>query len=94
MAIQGRIDLHGLTRDAAHARLQEFLAASYARGHRCLLIITGKGAGVLRSEVRRILAEPPLSGIVLRFYPAQPRHGGDGAFYVLLRRARGDQGPA
>lgn len=88
MAIQGRLDLHGLTRDEAHARLQEFLTSSYRKGRRCLLVITGKGAGILRGEAQRWLAEAPLSGIVLRFYPAQREHGGDGAFYVLLRRDR------
>ncbi len=88
MAIQGRLDLHGLTRDEAHLRLQEFLAVSYRKGRRCLLVITGKGAGILRGEVQRWLGETPLSGIVLRFYAAQREHGGDGAFYVLLRRDR------
>lgn len=94
MAVQGRIDLHGMTRDAAHARLQDFLASCWRDGRRSLLVITGKGAGVLRGEVPRWLGEPPLSGIVLRFYPARPEHGGDGAFYVLLRRDRSrDQDP-
>ncbi len=88
MAIQGRLDLHGLTRGEAHARLQEFMASSYRKGRRCLLVITGKGAGILRGEVQRWLGETPLSGIVLRFYPAQREHGGDGALYVLLRRDR------
>ncbi|MGE3916024.1 MAG: Smr/MutS family protein, partial [Hyphomicrobiaceae bacterium] len=44
--------------------------------------------GVLRRSVPRWLAEPPLRGLVIACQPASVRHGGDGAFYVLLRRKR------
>lgn len=44
--------------------------------------------GVLREQVPRWLALPPLSGHVITWQPAARRHGGDGALYVLLRRKR------
>jgi DNA-nicking Smr family endonuclease len=39
-----RIDLHGLTQDAAHRRLIAFLRQSQAAGHGLVIVITGKGA--------------------------------------------------
>lgn len=92
MAIEAVIDLHGLTQDMAHATLSRFVITSAERGRRCLLVITGKGsregAGVLRSQVPRWLNEPALRGAVLAFAYAQPKHGGQGALYVLLKRRR------
>lgn len=42
--IEGRIDLHGHRQAEAHGILRAFLHASYARGRRLVLVITGKGA--------------------------------------------------
>lgn len=44
--------------------------------------------GVLRRNVPRWLAEPELRMLVVSYISASPRHGGDGAFYIELRRAR------
>jgi DNA-nicking Smr family endonuclease len=95
--IGGRIDLHGMTRDEAHRAVRRFLFAMADNGARMALVITGKGRskefgrnesndGVLRGEFPRWLSEGTLARIVLAWRPAAPRHGGDGAFYVLLRR--------
>ncbi|MEQ9814703.1 MAG: Smr/MutS family protein, partial [Azospirillaceae bacterium] len=46
------------------------------------------GKAVLKSKLADWLNDPPLRDKVLAFYPAQPRHGGEGAFYVLLKRLR------
>jgi DNA-nicking Smr family endonuclease len=92
LAIEGRLDLHGLTQAEAHRALASFVARSQAAGKRVLLIVTGKGSregsGVLRGAVPRWLAEPALKSRVLTTARAVPRDGGDGAFYLLLRRAR------
>ena len=60
-----------------------------------VLVITGKGTrggdferGVLRRQIPFWLRSPQLRDAVLGFETAGPAHGGDGAFYVLLRRAR------
>lgn len=100
--IEGRIDLHGMTQAKALGALERFLADSAGAGRRCVLVITGKGAerargegampdrdaGVLRRSLPRWLALPGLRDRVVAYCPAIPRHGGDGAFYVLLRRRR------
>ncbi|HMA14604.1 MAG: Smr/MutS family protein [Bacteroidota bacterium] len=93
LPIEATLDLHGLRQAEAHRRLETFLADSQAAGKRCVLVVTGKGlhkeeAGVLRSAVPRWLNEQPNRARVLSFDYAQPRHGGTGALYVLLRRRR------
>jgi len=98
LTVDGRLDLHGLTQPEAHAALDRFIAGSAARGRRCLLVITGKGLGdgsdasrrgVLRQAVPRWLNEAPNRALILAVMPAQPKHGGAGALYVLLKRKRG-----
>lgn len=88
--ISARLDLHGLDQKAAHRALADFLAQAQGRGHRCVLVITGRGersGGVLRREVPRWLLEPPTAARVLGWAEAGRAHGGEGALYVLLRRA-------
>ena len=50
VAIDARIDLHGMTQEAAHRRLHRFLEAARADGARMVLVITGKGSGGRRAE--------------------------------------------
>jgi len=91
MEIDGRLDLHGMTQEAAHAALNGFVLRAYDSGRRCLLVITGKGrlgSGVLRAEVPRWLNQTPLRERVLGFSYAKARHGGEGALYVLVKRRR------
>ncbi|HEY2178521.1 MAG TPA: Smr/MutS family protein [Caulobacteraceae bacterium] len=87
--IGGRIDLHGLSQDAARAALTAFIAAAAERGHRGVLVITGKGTlgdGVLRRRVPDWLGEAPLRPLVAGLSEAHRRHGGAGALYVALKR--------
>ena len=93
LPIKGMLDLHGLTQEEAHRQLDGFLALSANAGRRCVLVITGKGvwrseSGILREMVPRWLNEAPNRARVLAIANAQPRHGGSGALYVLLKRRR------
>jgi DNA-nicking Smr family endonuclease len=97
MSIEGRLDLHGMTRAAAHGALRRFLLGAAAADKRCVLVITGKGraspqGGVLREEVPRWLNEPGLRDKVLSFDYSQQSDGGTGALYVLLKRRRPGKG--
>lgn len=95
-----RIDLHGMTVAQAHPALTGFILKSASAGHRLVLVITGKGKhrdddspiptrfGVLRHQVPQWLLMAPLGGLVLQVSEAHIRHGGGGAYYVYLRRAR------
>jgi DNA-nicking Smr family endonuclease len=92
-AIDARLDLHGMTQAEAHRELVDFVGTSYREGRRCVLVITGlglgpDGPGVLKSAVPRWLEAAGLRGRILAVAAAQPRHGGAGAVYLLLRRQR------
>lgn len=89
-----RIDLHGMTQDQAHRALVRFFDRARGEGWRCVLVVTGKGrvsegGGVLRCQTPNWLNAPAIRPQVLAFATAQPRDGGSGALYVLLRRDRG-----
>jgi DNA-nicking Smr family endonuclease len=92
MPVDATLDLHGMTQDAAHIALLRFIDRTAAAGHRCLLIVTGKGlregTGVLRRQVPRWLNDPLTRPMLLAIHRARPQHGGDGALYVLLKRKR------
>lgn len=97
---EARIDLHGMTVAEAHPELVDFILRSHAGGKRLVLVITGKGKsrdeggpmpvrqGVLRHQVPQWLSLAPMSSCVLQVTPSHKRHGGDGAYYVYLRRHR------
>jgi DNA-nicking Smr family endonuclease len=90
VAIEAKLDLHGMTQERAHRALTSFLTEVQAAGRRTVLVVTGKGleqGGILRSMVPRWLGETGNRERVVAFCPAQPRHGGSGALYVLIRRA-------
>jgi DNA-nicking Smr family endonuclease len=96
-ALDGRLDLHGMTQAEAYDALFGFLRAKQSRGAKLVLVITGKGArgeesggrGVLKRMVSLWLGLPEFRGLVIGFERAAASHGGDGALYVSLRRVRG-----
>ena len=84
--VDRRLDLHGLTAARAESRLAQFIETAAWDGCRCVLVITGKGAGILRGHVPNWLKRQPLSPHILALAEARPHDGGSGALYVLLRR--------
>lgn len=89
--IAGRVDLHGLTLERARPVLEGFLLSAVERGDRLVLVITGKGSGgreTLRGMTPLWLSQPPLRTLVAGVQPADRKHGGDGAFYVALKKLR------
>ncbi|MCW0182321.1 MAG: Smr/MutS family protein [Zavarzinia sp.] len=96
MPIEARLDLHGLTQEMAHRALDRFLMACHAGALRSVLVITGRGRGPIDEEpdgvlyrmVPRWLNAPDHAHRVLGWHPAQRRDGGEGALYVVLKRAR------
>ncbi|RIK94843.1 MAG: DNA mismatch repair protein MutS [Proteobacteria bacterium] len=91
LEIAAVLDLHGLTEVAAHERLRRFIQARAGGEERIMLVITGKGRGgegLLRRRLPEWLASSALAGMVAGAFPAHVRHGGAGAFYVVLRRRR------
>ncbi|WP_082085536.1 Smr/MutS family protein [Magnetospira sp. QH-2] len=92
VVVEGRLDLHGMTRDQARGALHGFLHRGQTQGKKCVLVVTGRGLqrdgqiGVLRRAVPEWLNE--MRALVHAFHYAAPQDGGEGALYVLLRRKR------
>ncbi|NIJ17392.1 Smr/MutS family protein [Sphingobium vermicomposti] len=93
------IDLHGHSLSAAHVRLNQSLATALTRDARVMLIVTGKPPksggsggdprrGAIRGEIGHWLETSSYADRIASVRLAHPRHGGDGAIYVILRRKK------
>lgn len=93
------LDLHGHTLASAHAMLDAGLERAVRRGDRVLLLVTGKpprpeserphARGAIRAAVADWLAMSRHADRIAAVRGAHPRHGGQGALYIVLRRPRG-----
>jgi DNA-nicking Smr family endonuclease len=86
LPIDARLDLHGERPDDARDKVLTFLKEKRARGERCVLVIHGKGEGVLRGEIAAWLSQGRAREHVAAFATAREDDGGEGAVYVALRR--------
>jgi DNA-nicking Smr family endonuclease len=92
VAIEARIDLHGMTQDEAHGLLMSFIHRAAQRHLRTVLVITGKGRspkseGALKRAVPLWLSQPAFAVHVSGYADAAQSHGGEGALYVRLRKS-------
>ena len=87
--VEASLDLHGQFIEEAGKSLTLFLDEAQVVGCRCVIVIHGKGTRsaegrpVLKTQVNHWLRESPA---VLAFSSTQPRHGGTGSVYVLLKK--------
>lgn len=94
LSYQGHLDLHGMNAEEARLAVDRFLTEAYRRGHRCVLIVHGRGLNseghtpVLKKRLASWLVRGAHARLVLAFTSARPCDGGAGALYVLLRRQR------
>ncbi len=91
--IEAKLDLHDMTLDNAYGALERFLLHAQTKNIRNVLIITGKGAlsagQTIRSMLPYWLSETPLRNLVSYVqHPARPEDGGQGAYYVGVKRSR------
>jgi DNA-nicking Smr family endonuclease len=92
-AVQGHIDLHGMTKEEAKAAVESFLRGARQAGKRCVLLVHGRGihsrdqVPILKDAIKTWFATARFGRHVLAFATARPADGGAGAIYVLLRRA-------
>ena len=82
--IEDSFDLHSFRPEDVASVIEEYLREARAAGLREVRIVHGKGIGVRRAEVRRLLAGRP--GID-DYFDAPPERGGPGATVVLLTPA-------
>ncbi|MEM9837860.1 MAG: Smr/MutS family protein [Pseudomonadota bacterium] len=92
LTIDAVLDLHGMRQTEADRATLAFITRCVTRGHRVLLIITGKGSkdsehgrGVLRKRFLEAVDAGSFGREVASVRPAHQKHGGSGAFYVFLK---------
>ena len=86
--VDAKLDLHDKTQAEAWPLLSLSVQRSVRRGHKCLLVITGKGArldGVLRRAFPDWINAPDIRPLIASYAQAHIRHGGSGAWYVFLK---------
>jgi len=84
-----KIDLHGYTIDQAYEIFYKTIFHAIENRLRLILIITGKGnryGRSIRADLMKWINIPEISSHILYISEAHNKHGGDGAFYCLLRR--------
>lgn len=95
------LDLHGLNQQYAHQKLNHTIETAYHTGKNIILVITGKGKGqakaeewitkgqgVLKSKLPEWVKTPPLKNFVIDAIPAHAKHGGSGAYYIIIRKKK------
>lgn len=96
LALEARIDLHGLVQSEAHVILLDFLIRAHERGMRHVLVITGKGSsmgsdGALKRAVPLWFSKPEFRYLISSYESAAQHHGGEGALYIRLSRRLGER---
>ncbi len=94
LALEARIDLHGMIQSEAHGLLLQFLIKAHERGLRHVLVVTGKGTslgsdGALKRAVPLWFSLPEFRPLISSYEQAARNHGGEGALYVRLARGKG-----
>ena len=82
--IRDVIDLHSIPPKQVKEVVEEYLQQAHARGFSAVRIIHGKGIGVQRETVRKVLSRTPF---VTTFYDASPTAGGLGATIAELENS-------
>ena len=99
--IDKKIDFHGTNLLESEELFSNTIKECYNGGLRCLLFVTGKGLfkvknnnedppklyhGVIRSAFTDWVTSNKFARQILSYEKASIEHGGDGAFYVYLRK--------
>jgi DNA-nicking Smr family endonuclease len=91
LPVEDHLDLHGYNRDDTRKNLLAFISHAQGQGYKIVCIVHGKGyhsedgRPVLKAMVNKWLQN---INEVLAFVTAQPKDGGTGAVYALIKRAK------
>ena len=95
------IDLHGYTLEHANQAIEDFIKKSYLEGVNKLIVVTGKGLhsqnekdpyvskdlSILKYSVPEFLStNKSLMNIIYEIKDAKIEDGGEGAFYIYLKK--------
>ena len=100
--IDKKIDLHGLTIEEARAAFINSIEICFNQNKRCILYITGKGLknlnpenhiqklyyGKIRQNFKYWIKDEKVFNKILNVTSADQKHGGEGAFFVYLRKRK------
>lgn len=98
--INKRVDFHGLSLEKARTKFIKTIDECFYSEKRCILFITGKGIkkiqsdtnkiklfhGKIREDFKKWIYEKEIHSKILNVVPASSAYGGDGAFFVYLRK--------
>jgi len=99
--INKKIDFHGCSLEEAKKIFLNTIDDCFLKNHRCILFITGKGVlkknvdgnkenklyyGKIRNNFINWITLPSVQSKILNMQQASFEHGGDGAFFVYLRK--------
>ena len=87
--VQSKLDLHGFSLKEAETLFFEFLKKSFNSKKRNILVISGKGErgkGKIKLSIPTWIASPSLSHLIHYYSSAAPKDGGNGAYYIRLRK--------
>ena len=94
-------DLHGYSLDEANNKINDLIKDSYEKGIKKLIIVTGKGLhsqnekdpyisknlGILKYSVPEYIKKSDeLMSLISEIKEAENEDGGDGAFYIYLKK--------
>lgn len=80
------LDLHGLNIEDARVSFLSFLDTCWKYKYSYVLIITGKGKGILKNAFIEWLKEDEIFPLIIGYSIAHRLQGGDGAFVLHLRK--------
>ena len=89
IAIEGRIDLHGLTQEQAYSLLKRRFFEAQSQNKKNILVITGKGSidrpCVMKLMLPRWIEYTELKQYVVSYRSAPQNLGGEGATIIKIR---------
>jgi len=102
VSIDRKVDFHGLSLEQAKRKFVKIIDECFYSNARCILFITGKGIkksnhgtthaklfhGIIRENFQKWVLEKGVASKILSVTPAGFSHGGDGAFFVYLRKSK------
>ena len=80
------LDLHGLNIEKARVAFLSFLDTCWKYKYSYVLIITGKGKGIIKNALIGWLKEDEIFPLIVGYSNAHRLQGGEGAFVLHLRK--------
>jgi DNA-nicking Smr family endonuclease len=84
--INSTLDLHGHNKTSAKLKFTNFIKDCQKNKQKYILIITGKGKGLIREALFEWIDEEEIFPLIVGYSHAHRLQGGEGAFVLHLRK--------